>query len=292
MTSPQVPVDKLEQALDKALERPGVGGWAGRNAAKRRGPSLVDPSKVQEVAFGERQLRRSKVVAQIAEQGSAPLGQHRAVEAFRMVRTRAVHALDAADGRAQVVAVTSPRQGDGKTLVSINLAIGIARQPHRHVLLIDGDLRRPGIAKALGLQPSLGFSDYLSGAASLEEAAVAAPGGRLFIVPQVKAVGHSSELLANGVLAGLAKTVQRKHPDWTVVIDCPPILAVDDTLVIMRAAEKAVLVVREGRTRRSEMRRAAQAIGHEKYLGTILNDSRASASQGHQYYYDYGYESR
>jgi len=290
-------MEKLHRAMEKADRRDGRTAPPRRAAEReqRGGASLAvlaDPGAVPHVAFAERRLRANKILAQMMDGRRGWSGQRRAVEAFRMVRTRARQTLEAAGGGARVVAVTSPRQGDGKTLTSINLAIGLARQTTGKVLLIDGDLRQPAIAKTLGLEVTVGLADFLAGTATLEACMKAAPGERLFVLPQPRALAHSSELLANGVLADLAERVRRDFRDWTVIVDCPPVLAVDDTLVVLQAVDKALLVVREGRTRRDEMRRAAEAIGRDKYLGAVLNDSRAAGDRGSYYYYDYGYEER
>lgn len=290
-------MEKLQQAMEKARQqRAGLDGSSTFTRPTSPGPSvgapLLDPGEIQDVSFSDERLRSNKIVAQLMDGQRAWPGQRRAVEAFRMVRTRAAHALRNEQSRSSVFAVTSPRQGDGKTLVAINVAIGLARQSDAKVLLIDGDLRQPSIAKTLGLKPKLGLSDYLSGMATLEGCMLAAPGGRLFVIPQMTSLPQSSELLANGALATLIQGIRKTHPDWIVLIDCPPILAVDDTLVILQVVDKALLVVREGQTRRSEMRRAAASIGEAKYLGTLLNDSRASGDRGKYYYYDYGYEKR
>jgi len=290
-------MEKLHRAMEKADRQQARTAPASQlDVDDPRGgatfAALADPAAVLHVAFAERRLRANKILAQMMDGRRGWSGQRRAVEAFRMVRTRARHTLEAAGENARVVAVTSPRQGDGKTLTSINLAMGVARQTTGKVLLIDGDLRKPGIAATLGIEVSSGLSDLLSGVAPLEACMLAAPGGRLFILPQTRALPYSSELLANGVLSELGERVRRDFRDWTVIVDCPPVLAVDDTLVILQAVDKALLVVREGRTRRDEMRRAAEAIGREKYLGAVLNDSRAAGDRGSYYYYDYGYEER
>lgn len=291
-------MEKLHRAMEKAAARgPAVFDRAGVAESSRRdraeGPgAFVDPARVAPAEISQQRLRANKVLGQMMDGQRGWPGQRRAVEAFRMIRTRTRHTLEAAAGDAQLLAVTSPRQGDGKTLTSINLAMGMARQTTGKVLLIDADLRLPAIADVLGMRTSVGLSDYLSGTTTLEGCMRALPGGKLFIIPQLRSLPHSSELLANGVLARLAERIRREAPDWTVVIDCPPVLAVDDTLVILTIADKALLVVREGRTRRGEMRRAAEAIGRDKYLGAVLNDSRSASDRGQYYYYDYGYEKR
>ncbi len=286
----------LHAAMEKVLA--GRAATAPRAASsghlltRAPGAPLVDTAAVAPAGWAAERLLTRKIVAQLMDGQRAWSGQRRAVEALRIVRTRALHALEAASDAGCTLAVTSPRQGDGKTLVSANLALGIARQTQRKVLLIDGDLRLPSLHKALDIDAPLGLSDYLAGQASLERCMVKSPDERLFVIPQRKSLSQAPELLANGVLAGLTETVRRRYPDWLVIIDCPPILAVDDTLVILRTVDKALLVIREGQTRKGEMRRAAEAIGRDKYLGAVLNDSRSRGDSGRYYYYDYGYESR
>lgn len=292
--------DKLHTAMEKVLadrdaaasaRARGRASGAGR-LAPAPGEPLVDAARVPLAGWAAERLLGRKIVAQLMDGQRAWSGQRRAVEALRMVRTRALHALEAAPEAVRSVAVTSPRQGDGKTLVSANLAFGIARQTQRRVLLVDGDLRLPSIGKALDLDAEYGLSDYLAGDVELERCMVKSADERLFVIPQRKSLSQAPELLANGVLAELMDTVRKRYPHWLVLIDCPPILAVDDTLVILRAVDRALLVVREGHTRKGEMRRAAEAIGREKYLGAVLNDSRSRGDSGRYYYYDYGYESR
>jgi Mrp family chromosome partitioning ATPase len=74
-----------------------------------------------------------------------------------------------------------------------------------------------------------------------------------------------------------------------VIIDGPPLLAVDDGLVLLRLVDGCLLVVREGSTRKRELRRAAELIGEAKYLGSVLNASVSLNDNGYDYqYYGYG----
>ncbi len=290
--------DKLHTAMEKVLAGHDAAASleaAVPGAAKRApapGEPLVDAARVPLAGWAAEQLLGRRVVAELMDGQRASFGHRRAVEALRMIRTRALHALEAAPDGVGSLAVTSPRHGDGKTLVSVNLAFGIARQARRRVLLVDGDLRLPSIAKALDLDTRYGLSDYLAGDVELERCMAKSADERLFVVPQRASLAQAPELLANGVLAALMETVRQRYPDWLVLIDSPPILAVDDTLVILRTVDKAVMVVREGHTRKSEMGRAAKAIGRQKYLGAVVNDSRSRGDNNRYYHYDYGSERR
>ena len=290
--------DKLHTAMEKVLAGHDAAASveaAAPGAAKRArapGEPLVDAARVPLAGWAAEQLLGRRVVAGLMDGRRASSAHRRAVEALRMIRTRVLHALEAAPEGLRAIAVTSPSHGDGKTLVSVNLAFGLARQTRRRVLLVDGDLRLPSVAKALGIETRYGFSDYLAGDVEIERCMVKSADERLFVVPQRTSLAQAPELLANGVLAALMDTVRERHPDWLVLVDCPPILAVDDTLVILRTVDKALMVVREGHTRKSEMGRAAKAIGRQKYLGAIVNDSRSRGNSDRYYYYDYGKERR
>ena len=98
---------------------------------------------------------------------------------------------------------------------------------------------------------------------------------------------NSSELLASPRMAELATSLRRRHPDRLVIYDCPPLLATDDALIALDYATGCLLVVREGKTTRSELLRAAELVGEERLLGTVLNDaawSLASAYATHAYH--------
>jgi capsular exopolysaccharide synthesis family protein len=287
-------MEKLQQALEKArVQRSdALAGLTAPNGLKavRQPPAarepMIDPSRAIALKPSLDHLRRNRIVVQVGDSSVWPISR-RAAEAFRMARTRVLHALEAQERGSRVLAVTSARQGDGKTLVSVNLAVGLAKHPSLKVLLIDADLRRPAVSRVLGIQPKLGFSDYLEGRCTLEECLVDPGIDNLLIIPQVRRLTASSELLASEALERFLDDMQKRHPDWLILLDCPPLLAVDDTLVLLRHTDGCLLVVREGSTRRTELRRAAELIGEERFLGSILNFADSHRQSGYYYYYYY-----
>lgn len=287
-------MEKLQQALEKARHaRSGTLGRLGfdfplKGELAADGLSgdgvLLDPQRAVSVPHSDEHLRRNRIVVQVGNQSVWPVSR-RAAEAFRMARTRVLHALEPNNGR--VVSVTSARQGDGKTLVSVNLAVGLAKHPNFNVLLIDADLRRPAVKKVLGINPKYGLSDYLMGTRELDECLINPGIENMLVLPQVERLHSSSELLSSEKFGQFLKEVRQRHPNWLILLDCPPLLAVDDTLVLMRYADGCLLVVREGSTRRSELRRAAELIGEERFLGTVLNFAESHRDSGYYYYYYY-----
>lgn len=175
----------------------------------------------------------------------------------------------------EVLAVTSPSPGDGKTTVAAVLATGLARLDAR-VLCIDADLRRPRLGDHLGLAPSkLGFSEVLEDPTKLDAALVRQPSGNLFVLT-ARPHGDASNLLARRLQGVLA--VAREKFD-IVVLDCPPVLATDDSLVITTMCDATLVVVDRGS--RSDQVAAAttslQGIG-VRVVGCVLN--RAAAGIG------------
>ena len=196
----------------------------------------------------------------------------KAANAIRVLRTRLIDQLERRAGRA--LAVCSARRGAGQSLIAANLAVSIAQYLHRHVLLVDLDLQRPAIQSLLGLTGMWGLSDYLTEAAPLADCIVASGVERLSILPQIRPVANSSELLATPRMAALARELAGGDPSRIVVLDCPPLLATDDALVALHYATGCLLVVPEGRVSREDVVRAAELIGEDRFLGSVLNDAR------------------
>jgi Mrp family chromosome partitioning ATPase len=212
-------------------------------------------------------------------------GGGRATDAFRMLRTQVLGRLEQSQGN--VLAISSPKPGDGKTLVAVNLAVSVARHLSRNALLVDLDFRRPGIARCLGLPPGPGLSDHLECRAALADCLVDPGIERLLVLPQSVSLNHSSELLASPRMTALAEEL-RRDPERLVIYDCPPLLATDDALIALGFAAGCLLVLREGRTTRSELVRAAELVGEERLLGTALNGAVWSFASGYETHVYYG----
>jgi protein-tyrosine kinase len=266
-------MEKIQQAMEKARAQrqaarppaePLVIAPAAAAPAAPSGhggdPFAVDWQRIRSVALPRAVQDRCRLVA------GAP---GRASDAFRMLRTRALELLDARQGRA--LAVVSANQGDGKTVVAANLAISVARHLHRKALLVDLDVRRPSVAACFGLADAPSLSDYLEGGAVLTDCLVSPGIDRLALLPQARAVEHSSELLASPRMATLARELRARDPERLIIYDCPPLLTTDDALIALGYADGCLVVVREGRTARSELQRAVELIGEERVLGTVLN---------------------
>lgn len=182
----------------------------------------------------------------------------------------------------QTVLITSAVPGDGKTFVTHNLAQAIVRQPDRHVLVIDGDLRSSRLHASLGAPKTPGLSDYLRG--DVDEWSIIQRGQEsdLFMIPGGQAVANPSELLSNVRLKAL---VDRVAPlfDW-IIFDSPPCVPVADARMIAEVCDGVILVVRAGATPSESAQKAAQEFQGKGIVGVVLNTVARSAFAYSSYY--------
>jgi capsular exopolysaccharide synthesis family protein len=190
-----------------------------------------------------------------------------AAEQYRLLRTR-VEGRDRGR-RAQLLLVTSPGAGDGKTTTSANLALTIAQDYSHSVVLVEADMRRPTLAGLCGITPEQGLVDVLVGAVPLEEALVQLPGQNLFVLPAGQATSRSTELLGSSMMARLIDTLRSRFD--RIVVDSPPV-TLADTHVLARLADGVLIVVRAGVTSRPALEHALEGVERERITGLVLND--------------------
>lgn len=189
---------------------------------------------------------------------------------YKMLRTRILHRMRANGW--QTLAVTSATQGDGKSISSINLAISLAGDVNHNVCLVDLDLRHSSIANYLGLKPKYGVSDCLKQHVPVEHALLRTNIDRLVILPNVREIADSSELISSPSMYELAAKLA-SDPDRIVVYDMPPLLAADDMLAFEPIPDAILFVVAEGATRRTDTMKACELLETSNVIGTVLNRS-------------------
>lgn len=224
------------------------------------------------------ELKRDRVVADDSRSTTS--------EAFRTLRAALGFGEDHRPRRRLVI--TSAGPGEGKSLVSSNLAIAYAQAGSR-TLLVDGDLRRPALHKVFGADRNIGLSGYLDGTLTLDE--VAQPTGidGLQMCPVGRTVPNPAELLSSPAMTRFLDEASSKFD--RVLIDTPPISAVADSLVISRQADATVLVVQFARVRKRLIVRAINRLidARAKIAGAVLNKINVT-SGAYYYYYAYHYD--
>jgi capsular exopolysaccharide synthesis family protein len=193
-----------------------------------------------------------------------------AAEQYRSLRGRIARAESTQPLR--VIQITSPGQSDGKTVTALNLALTMAQEFQQRVLVMDTDLRRPGVHELLGLPPGPGLVDVLTGTATLEEALVEIPEYRLSVLRAGRTYDRPAELLGSAPMRRLVDSLRAQFD--RIVIDSAP-ATVTDPIAVAALADTVVLVVRAGATTKPAITRAIQALGASKLLGLVFNASGA-----------------
>ena len=209
---------------------------------------------------------------------------HPASEAYRTLRTN-VTFVNAEQRQLQLIVVTSPGPGEGKSTTAANLAITMAQQGSR-TLLVDADLRRPLVHRAFNLVQEPGLTDVLVGTAALREAIRPNVIPKLDVLPAGAVPPNPSELLGAKSMQEMLEQLRGQYD--TVLFDSPPALAVTDATVLGASTDAVILVVRAGETDEVAAQRALQQLKRvqARVAGTVLN---AIQKQRDRYYNYYSY---
>jgi polysaccharide biosynthesis transport protein len=207
-------------------------------------------------------------------------------EAFRALRTSLL--LSQADHPPQVILVTSALPREGKTTAAVNLAVTLAQLGDR-TLLMDSDLRKPGIRRALNLTigKEVGLSSYLAGVSTLDEVTIPHPTINNLVALTTGPVPPSpADLLSSHRMR--EAIVELRHRFKFIVIDSPPVMAATDAVILSALTDGVLLVVRSGETPKEAFTRTRDLLAAVKcrLLGVVLNAVDSSAPD---YYYSYRY---
>ncbi len=202
-----------------------------------------------------------------------------ATESLRTLRTALGFVLKA---RGNVLAISSPSAGVGKTFVSVNLAQLISAAGQR-VLVVDADLRKGGVHRFFSAEQGPGLADVLAGKTTLEEATRTTDTPGLALLPCGSIPSNPAELLASSKLAEVLLEASKRYD--VVVVDTPPILTVTDALLVARAASVNLLVFRARQHPIPEIALALERLARSgvSVHGGILNDARPSGGYGAMY---------
>jgi len=183
--------------------------------------------------------------------------------------------------------IVSARPGEGKSTTAAALAQGLARLGTR-TLLVDADLRKPSIHRVLGLNPSPGLSNYLTGAMTLDDIMQSTDQPQLMVVTSGPLPPTPAELLADNRIRRLVADAQDRFD--LVLFDGPPVMGFADAPLLASVVEGTVLVVESGKTGRPVVLSAIQRLrmAHAKILGVVLAKYDKSAG-GEPYGSGYGY---
>lgn len=216
--------------------------------------------------------------------------ERRLAEEYRIIKRPLLNAMtgEGALNRCNVVVVTSAVPGEGKTFTSINLALSLALERNREVVLIDGDVAKRHITHLFGLDEEPGFLDVGGASArDFDEVILKTDYPSLYVLPAGNQNLEATEILASertsSMLAALAS-----EPRRIVLIDSPPLLVTSEAGVLTSIAGQVVLVVRASETPQDIVVRAVESIADEKPVSLVLNQLLTVPERGYGYYGGYG----
>jgi len=172
----------------------------------------------------------------------------------------------------KIIAISSPAAGDGKTVTAINLAAALARGADERVLLVDADLRRPAVAKMLGLTDATNGLAAALMEPALDLANVVRPvdPGNLAVLPAGTAHGRRvSELLRSARLEALLQNLRSRY--GCVIVDTPPLLPVFDSALLAKLVDGVLMVVSANQTPRKLLGESLNLLDPAKVLGIVFN---------------------
>lgn len=231
----------------------------------------------------------------LEQQGFVSLSTQRRLinEEYRVIKrkliTNAFGQLSSTLHHPNLIMVSSSRPGEGKTFSAINLALSIALEQDKTVLLVDADVLRPKVAKTLNVSHAVGLTDYL-----LEPEIKVADILLNTNVPRLKLVTAgtphhlSTELLASDRMLRLAAEFANRYADRVVIFDAPPLLGVNETAVLATMCGQGVMVVEENKSRLAEIEQSVALLPPEMAVGFLINKAHRNQGKGYGYGYYYG----
>lgn len=201
---------------------------------------------------------------------------------FDMLRTQVLQTMDAKDWK--FLGITSPTSNCGKTVTAVNLALSIGRQRERSTVLVDLDLRKPQVARCLGLRPEDGVLGVLESNATLEDAIVEVGIGdcRMMVLPTEAPTSRSSDRMASRAMSEMLQQIKVDFQSHIVIVDLPPLLSSDDVLAVLPRLDCVVLVTAVGITTPTEINESTRHLASTEVVRLVVNKVQPSKSK---YYY-------
>ncbi len=277
--------------IEKALEKQGDSPGASEAQLK-----TAEAEESSQSASYEGELRQQLIkveVEKLLEQGMlSPDAAHgQLAEEYRIIkRPLLINAFGENRNRvanANLILITSSLPGEGKTFSAINLALSIAAERDKTVLLVDADVVKPTISRLFGIGERAGLIDLLEQRASFAEVLLKTDVPKLTLLPSGRRHPHATELLASEAMAKLAEEMSRRYPDRVIIFDSPPLLATTQASVLATHVGQVVLVIESESTPQYIVKEAAEMLVNCASVGCVLN--KTSQGFGLGYYYGYKY---
>lgn len=288
-------MERIQEAIERARrERQGrIGGAAAdASANSNNGPSLKEiggvfaddkkketekqaatPSNSIRVAYSDTRVVELDELALKEKRIVAGFAHDERSEPYRQLRGQILKKYRANGW--QTLAITSPNGDAGGTLTAVNLAISMSLETNQTVMLVDLNLRRPGVAKCFGIDDiEHGIVDHIKGSVSLDKILINPGYERLVLVPGVPQSGFTSELLSSPEMSRVVDEIVSRYPSRIVLFDLPSVLDQDDALVFAPKCDGTLMVIEEGGSTKADLERASQLLDGCNIIGSVLNKVR------------------
>lgn len=188
---------------------------------------------------------------------------------FRTLRTQVIQKMRENNWRS--LAITSPSEGEGKSIIAANLAVAISMEVNQTVLLVDLDLKKPSQGDLFNIIYERGLYDYLKGNMELKDILVNPGIDRLVLVPGRGTIYNSSEVISGPKMVSFFNETKSRYKSRFVIYDMPAVLPSDDVLSSISNVDCSLLVLEDGKNSEKEIARAVKQLQRKPLLGCVLN---------------------
>ncbi|MBT8139891.1 MAG: CpsD/CapB family tyrosine-protein kinase [Gammaproteobacteria bacterium] len=225
----------------------------------------ISYSQTKTVSLDEAELKDRRIVAGFAHDERS--------EPYRQLRGQILNKFRENNWR--TLAVTSPNAGSGRTLTAVNLAISLSLEVNQTVLLVDLDLRSPGVASCLGISEiDAGLVDYVRGNCDLKDILINPGYERLVVVPGTPQGAFTSEIITSPEMQAVTRELIDRYDSRLVIFDLPAVLDHDDALVFAPKCDATLMVLEEGGSTKQDVERAYNLLEGANIIGSVLNKVR------------------
>jgi non-specific protein-tyrosine kinase len=281
-------LEKAEEEKQKAKEEPSIKVFEEKAVLKKEVSTLKFPE--EKITKPEEKLTKINKIETLEppsiEETPVLIAPPHSFggEEFRKLKTQIFHRLP---NPPHSILITSAAPGEGKTMVSVNLAIAISQEIHRKAILMDGDLRKPGIRLEKS-QNSKGLSNYLSDGIPLSEILVNSEIENLRIITAGSPTRKPSELIGSKRMEDLMDSLCKQGDHTYIIIDSSPIISTTEPILLSKMVDAIILVVMADRTPKGAIQRALKSIDRQKLIGVVFNQIDLKPSHYYsKYYYKY-----
>ena len=258
-------MERIKQALERARQERQIRQTSAPAPAPETShpeTGKVEYTRTRSISIEDAVLRENRIITGL-EPGPF-------TDSYNLLRTQVLQRFE--ENNWNVLAVTSPGEGEGKTLTAINLAVSIAREVDYTVLLVDANLRHPWMLEHFGLAHRKGLSEYLTEDIPISDLLIQSERvEHLVILAGGKPLINSAEMLNSPRMKQMVEEMKSRYHSRIIIFDLPPVLSSADALAFSPYVDAVLLVVEEGVTQKQDIEHAVELLSTTNIVGTVLN---------------------